>query len=205
MKELEKFCLPRKGKFYINIGMLIFTVAFLNDIFSVIKYSFSHKKFNGELFSKPILIYICIVGIYLALRDYFIKKPRKRFNQMIAPFQAQGIMDLVLNDFETSTECFWKKVVVGQYFIFVKNEILIVHYKDIVDISTSTMMSEYEDNKTQEPFDRKSYTSVSRYIDIICSGTGKHSFEIPVGSKKMYQEFCELVRSKNPDVIIRPF
>lgn len=200
MKELEKFCLPQKGKYYINIGLSIFTWAFLNDIFSVIKYSFSHKEFNGGLFSKPIFIYICIVGVYLALRDYFIKKPKERFNQMIESFQAQGIMNLVLTDFKTSTDRFWNKVIAGQYFIFVKNKILIVNYKDIVDISTYTITSEYKAKES-----RDTYTSVSRYIDIICSETGKHSFEINSGSKKVYQEFCELVRSKNPDVIIRPF
>ncbi len=192
MKQLEKYCLTSRKKFYL-LSIIVVAIA---EIVGTAILMVGDEDSDG--IENPVVAAaiagVVIVIFWIAIHHSMIIKPRKRFRGRLKYFQQQGLLNYAISDIQRGVTKFDGKVLLGQYCIMGKGTGLIVFYNEISAMYVKIDRSSDEDGET-ETWSLKIDAGGKTYT--ICS-VAKNAQSI-----KEWSEICTFLQFKAPNIQIK--
>ncbi|MBQ1389003.1 MAG: hypothetical protein IIY78_05190 [Clostridia bacterium] len=193
MKQLKKYCLTSRTKFYL---LSIIVCAILEVLGAAVLLSDDE---DGAAIEDPVIAAV-IAGVviligWLVVHHSVIVVPRRRFKKRLKYFQQQGLLNYALSDIKRGVTKFDGRVLLGEYCIMGKGTGLIVFYNEIGSMYVKITTSTDDDGNTFESWDLKIDANGVTYD--ICTVT-KNAKSI-----KEWAEICTFLQLKAPNILIK--
>ena len=151
MKQLEKYCLTSRKKFYV-ISIIVFVIG---EIVGTILMMIPDEDDDGvgDPIVCAIITAIVLFILWIIAHHNYITKPRKRFKGRLKYFQQQGMIDYAVSDVNRGVKKFDGRLLLGEYCIMGKGSGLIVFYNEIGSIYVKINRSTDDEGNTTETWD----------------------------------------------------
>ena len=193
MKQLEKYCLISRKKFYI-ISIIVFVIG---EIIGTILMMLPDE--DDDAVGNPVVCAIIAAAVLVILWIFahynYITKPRKRFIGRLQYFQQQGLLNYVLSDIEKGVTKFNGNFLLGEYCVMGKGTGLIVFYNEIGSMYVKINIHTDDDGHTTETWELKIDAGGKTYT--LCS-VNKNAQSI-----QDWAEICAFLSMKAPNILIK--
>ena len=191
MKELQKYCLVSRKKFYI-LSVILAPIAW--GLFVAIMMMPDEDSDGMDAEPAAIISVIVVVVLWFVLHWFYIRRPRKRFNGRLKYFESQGVLQYAISDVQRGVKKFDDKVLLGEYCIMTKGMGLIVFYKEISAMYVKVDVQHDEDGTTE---------SWTRKID--AAGKTYDLCNVRKGSDSIrdWADICTFLQIKAPHIVIK--
>jgi len=193
MKQLEKYCLVSRKKFYI---ISIIVIAIAEPIFTGILMVGDEDSDGIE---NPVIAAVIAAAFilisWLFIHHGMITKPRKRFKGRLKYFEKNGLLNYAISDVQCGVTKFDGKLLLGQYCIMGKGSGLIVFYNEISSMYVKIDRHTDDDGTTTETWNLKIDAGGKTYQ--ICSVKND-----PL-SVHEWAEICNFIQLKAPNIYLK--
>ena len=193
MKQLEKYCLVSRKKFYI---ISIIVIAIAEPIFTGILMVGDEDSDGIE---NPVIAAVIAAAFilisWLFIHHGMITKPRKRFKGRLKYFERNGLLNYAISDVQCGVTKFDGKVLLGKYCIMGKGSGLIVFYNEISSMYVKIDRHTDDDGTTTETWNLKIDAGGKTYQ--ICSVKKDQQ------SIREWAEICNFIQLKAPNIYLK--
>ncbi len=193
MKQLEKYCLVSRKKFYI-ISIIVIAIAepVCTGILMV-------GDEDSDGIENPVIAAVIaaafILVFWISIHHAMIIKPRKRFKGRLKYFENNGLINYAISDVQYGVKKFDGKVLLGNYCIMGKGTGLIVFYNEISSMYVKIDRSTDDDGDTTETWNLKIDAGGKTYK--ICSVKNNQQ------SVREWAEICNFIQLKAPNIQLK--